>query len=165
MESLHAPWRIQYILGPKLADADGRSLFAIIGQSGDDVTHHVICRAKTCFALLNTYPYNAGHTLICPYRQVADLPELTDEEAFEMQVLLRRVQTALRQVMHPDGFNVGLNLGKVAGAGIVEHLHWHIVPRWSGDTNFMPVTGSTNVLPEALDETAARLRTAMAQSL
>ena len=81
------------------------------------MANHVIGRAKTAYAVLNTYPYNAGHTLICPYRQVADLPDLTDEEALEMQTLLRRVQTALRQVMHPDGFNVGLNLGRIAGAG------------------------------------------------
>ena len=165
MDSLHAPWRIQYILGPKQNDADGRSLFAAIGQSSDDVTHHVVCRAKSSYAVLNTYPYSAGHTLICPYRQVADLPELTNEETFEMQILLRRVQAAIRQVMHPDGFNVGLNLGKVAGAGIVEHLHWHIVPRWLGDTNFMPITGSTAVLPEALSETAAKLRAALAENV
>ena len=164
MDSLHAPWRIQYILGPKQNDADGRSLFAAIGQSSDDVAHHVIYRAKTSYAVLNTYPYSAGHTLICPYRQVADLPELTDEETFEMQILLRRVQAAIRKVMRPDGFNVGLNLGKVAGAGIVEHLHWHIVPRWLGDTNFMPITGSTAVLPEALNETAAKLRAALAET-
>ncbi len=161
MDSLHAPWRIQYILGPKQTDAYGRSLFAVIGQSSEDERHHVIARAKVSYAVLNTYPYNAGHTLICPYRQVADLPELTDEEAAEMQVLLRRVEAALRQVMRPDGFNVGLNLGKIAGAGIVEHLHWHIVPRWNGDTNFMPVTGSTAVLPEALADTAAKLRAAL----
>lgn len=163
MDSLHAPWRIKYILGPKQNDADGRSLFAAIGQSSDDVAHHIIARGKVAYAVLNTYPYNAGHTLICPYRQVADLGALTDEEMMEMQVLLRRVQAALRNVMHPDGFNVGLNLGQVAGAGIVEHLHWHIVPRWNGDTNFMPITGSTAVLPEALDETAAKLRAALAQ--
>jgi len=163
MDSLHAPWRIQYILGPKQTDADGRSLFAFIGQSSEDKTHHVIARGKVCYAVLNTYPYSAGHALICPYRQVADLPELTEEEVVELQVLLRRVQAALRKVMRPDGFNIGLNLGKVAGAGIVEHLHWHIVPRWNGDTNFMPVTGSTAVLPEALDETAAKLRAALAE--
>ena len=162
MDSLHAPWRIQYILGPKQTDAAGRSLFAAIGQSSEDVAHHVLVRGKVSYAVLNTYPYNAGHTLICPYRQIADLPELTDEETLELQVLLRRVQAALRQVMRPDGFNVGLNLGKVAGAGIVEPLHWHIVPRWHGDTNFMPVTGSTAVLPEALAETAAKLRATLA---
>lgn len=163
MDSLHAPWRIQYILGPRQADAAGRSLFAAIGQSSEDVANHVLVRGKVSYALLNTYPYNAGHTLICPYRQVADLAELTDEETLELQVLLRRAQAALRRVMRPDGFNVGLNLGKVAGAGIVEHLHWHLVPRWHGDTNFMPVTGSTAVLPEALAETAAKLRAALAE--
>ena len=163
MDSLHAPWRIRYILGPKQTDAAGRSIFAAIGQSNDDVANYVVCRGRASFAVLNSYPYNAGHTLICPYRQVADLPDLTDEETLEMQHLLRRVQAALRQVMRPDGFNVGLNLGRIAGAGIVEHLHWHIVPRWSGDTNFMPITGSTAVLPEALDETAAKLRAALAE--
>ena len=161
MEALHAPWRIQYILGPKQSDADGRSVFTAIAQSSEDVANYVICRARTSYAVLNSFPYNAGHVLICPYRQVADLPDLTDEEALEMQLLLRRVQAAIRAVMRPDGFNIGLNLGKVAGAGIVEHLHWHIVPRWNGDTNFMPVTGSTAVLPEALADTAAKLRAAL----
>ena len=163
MDSLHAPWRIRYILGPKQTDADGRSIFAAIGQSSEDVANHVIGRGKVSYAVLNTYPYSAGHTLVCPYRQVADLPDLTDAETMEMQTLLRRVQAAIRQVMRPEGFNIGLNLGRVAGAGIVEHLHWHVVPRWTGDTNFMPVTGSTAVLPEALDETAARLRSALAE--
>ena len=163
MDTLHSPWRIRYILGPKQTDADGRSIFTAIGQSSDDVANHVIGRGKVSYAVLNTYPYSAGHTLVCPYRQVADLPELTDAETMEMQTLLRRVQAAIRQVMRPEGFNIGLNLGRVAGAGIVEHLHWHIVPRWTGDTNFMPITGSTAVLPEALDETAAKLRAALAE--
>lgn len=165
MEALHAPWRIQYILGPKQSSGDGRSIFTAIGQSGDDVANYVIARARTSYAVLNSFPYNAGHVLVCPYRQVADLPDLTDEEALEMQQLLGRVQTAIRKVMRPDGFNIGLNLGKVAGAGIVEHLHWHIVPRWFGDTNFMPVTGSTAVLPEALADTAAKLRAALAENV
>ncbi len=164
MENLHAPWRIRYILGPKQAGEDGRSVFARIGQSSDDVGNYVVARGRVSFAVLNSFPYNAGHTLICPYRQVADLPELTDEETVEMQSLLRRVQAAIRAVMRPDGFNIGLNLGKVAGAGIVEHLHWHIVPRWNGDTNFMPVTGSTGVLAEALQETGAKIRAAMAET-
>ncbi len=164
MEVLHAPWRIQYILGPRHSEAGDRSVFSAIAQSDDDLANLVICRGRASFAVLNSFPYNAGHVLVCPYRQVADLPELTDAETMEMQVLLRRVQGALRQVMHPDGFNIGLNLGKVAGAGITEHLHWHIVPRWNGDTNFMPVTGSTAVLPEALVETAAKLRFALTET-
>ena len=163
MDSLHAPWRIRYILGPKQTDADGRSIFAAIGQSSDDAANYVIGRGKVSFAVLNSFPYSAGHTLICPYRQVADLPDLTVEETLEMQLLLRRVQAALRQVMRPDGFNVGLNLGKVAGAGIAEHVHIHIVPRWLGDTNFMPVLAQTSVVPQALAELAAQLRAALAR--
>ena len=111
--------------------------------------------------MLNAYPYNGGHLMVIPYRQVSDLPELTDDELTELMRLLCRCEIALRQVMKPDGFNVGLNLGKVAGAGIAEHLHWHIVPRWSGDTNFMPVIGATSVVPQALTELAAQLRTAL----
>lgn len=164
MDTLHSPWRIRYILGPKKSAADGGSIFAAIGQSSDDVANYVLCRGRCSYAVLNSFPYAAGHTLVCPYRQVADICELTDEETMEMQRLLCRVQAAIRQVLRPEGFNLGLNLGRVAGAGIVEHLHWHIVPRWTGDTNFMPVTGSTGVLPEALEETAAKLRAALAET-
>ena len=146
MDSLHAPWRIQYILGPRQRDADGRSLFAAIGQSTEDIDHHVVCRAKTSFAVLNTYPYNAGHTLICPYRQVADLPDLTDEEAMEMQILLRRVQAALRQVMRPDGFNVGINVNETAGQTI-SHVHIHLIPRYKGDVE-NPEGGVRGVIPD-----------------
>ena len=157
MESLHAPWRIQYILAPKPAPSDV-SLFTRIAQSDDDLGYHVIARDKTCFAVLNTYPYNGGHLMVVPYKQTADLNELTDGEMTDLMKLTRRCQNALTQVMKPDGFNVGLNLGKVAGAGIVDHLHIHVVPRWNGDTNFMPVTGETKVLPESLDDTYRRLR-------
>ena len=161
MESLHAPWRIDYILAPKpKLDA---SLFTTIAQSSDDGENLVVARDRTCFALLNKYPYNGGHLMVVPYKEVADLHGLTDGELADLWMLVRRCITALTAVMKPDGFNVGINLGKVAGAGIVGHLHIHVVPRWSGDTNFMPVVANTNVVPEALRETAAKLRAALAK--
>jgi ATP adenylyltransferase len=162
MEPLHAPWRIQYILGPKPAPADG-SLFARLAQSSDDEANYVIVRDRTCYAVLNAFPYTGGHLLVVPYKQSPDLFGLTDEELTDLMKLTRRCQQALIKVMKPDGFNIGINLGKVAGAGIVEHLHIHIVPRWNGDTNFMPVLASTTVVPEALSEVAAKLRAALAE--
>ena len=161
MESLHAPWRIEYILAPKEPADD--SLFTRIAQANDDAANLIIARERTCFALLNKYPYAGGHLLVVPYKQTADLSALTDDELAELMTLTRRCVKALKQVMKPDGFNIGLNLGKVAGAGITDHLHIHVVPRWYGDTNFMPVLAQTNVLPQALTEIAAKLRAALAQ--
>ena len=160
MEILHAPWRIQYILAPKPPPGD-TSLFARIAQSDDDIANHVIARDRSCFALLNTYPYNGGHLLVVPYRQSPDLNDLTETELADLMILTRRCQNALTQVMKPDGFNLGINLGRVAGAGIADHLHIHIVPRWNGDTNFMPVLAQTSVVPQALTELAALLRHAL----
>jgi ATP adenylyltransferase len=160
MECLHAPWRIQYILAPK-APASEVSLFTRIAQSGNDEEHHVIARDRTCYAVLNAYPYNGGHLMVVPYKQVADFADLTEEEMLDLMRLMRRCLHALRSVMKPDGFNIGVNLGKVAGAGITEHLHVHVVPRWNGDTNFMPVIGQTTVVPQALHELAGRLRAAL----
>ena len=160
MESLHAPWRIEYILAPKPAPSE-ESLFTRIGLANDDLTHHVIARDRTCYALLNNYPYNGGHLMVVPYKQVADFDGLTDGEMLDLMKLLRRCQQAVTKVMKPDGFNIGVNLGKVAGAGIAEHLHIHLVPRWNGDTNFMPVLGQTTVVPQALTELAAQLRAAL----
>ncbi len=161
MDTLHAPWRMQYILAPKHELTE--SLFTRIAQSSDDAAHHVIARDRTCYALLNTYPYTCGHLMVVPYKCVSDIADLTDDEVSDMMKLARRCQAALRTVMKPDGFNIGLNIGKVAGAGIAEHLHLHIVPRWQGDTNFMPVLSGTVVLPEALSELAAKLRHVLAQ--
>ncbi|MGN6555964.1 MAG: HIT family protein [Verrucomicrobiota bacterium] len=162
MEPLHAPWRIEYILSPK--PVLEQSLFSTIAQSSEDEAHYVIARDRTCFALLNKYPYTGGHLMVVPYKQVSDLNGLTAEELSDLMQLARRCQNALSEVMRPDGFNIGINLGKCAGAGILEHLHLHVVPRWNGDTNFMPVLGSTTVVPEALREVAAKLRNALAQS-
>jgi len=161
METLHAPWRIDYILAPKPELKEG--LFARIAQSADDVANLVIARDRTCFALLNRYPYVGGHLMVVPYKEVADLHGLTDEELADLWKLARRCLAALAAVMKPDGFNVGINLGKVAGAGIAEHLHIHVVPRWNGDTNFMPVIANTTVLPEALKDVAAKLRAELAK--
>jgi ATP adenylyltransferase len=162
MESLHAPWRIQYILSPKPPASDEGSLFSRIGQSSDDEGNFVVVRERTCYAVLNTYPYNGGHLLVVPYKETANLNDLTEEELCDLMKLTRRCQRVLTKLMKPDGFNIGMNLGKVAGAGIVEHLHIHIVPRWTGDTNFMPIIANTTVLPEALNDLAARMRAAFA---
>jgi ATP adenylyltransferase len=161
MESLHAPWRIEYILSPKPELKEG--LFTRIAQSSDDEANLVIARDRTCFALLNKYPYNGGHLMVVPYKEVADLNGLTEEELADLWKLVRRCINALKQLMKADGFNIGINLGKVAGAGIVEHLHIHVVPRWNGDTNFMPVLANTTVLPQALGELAAKLRAELAK--
>ncbi len=162
MESLHAPWRIQYILAPK-PPPTGTSLFTHIAQSNDDVANYVVARDRTCFVVLNSYPYNGGHLLVVPYKQTAELDDLTDQELSDLMRFTRRGQQVLTKVMKPHGFNIGMNLGSVAGAGIVDHLHIHIVPRWNGDTNFMPVIGGTTVLPEALSDVAAKLRAAFAE--
>lgn len=158
MDALHAPWRIEYVLDPKPENEDGRSIFTRIAQAGEDEANHVIVRDRTCFALLNRYPYSGGHILVAPYKEVPDLDDLSGGELNDLWDLVRRCKNALTEVMHPDGFNIGINLGKVAGAGVQEHLHIHVVPRWNGDTNFMPVLGSTTVVPEALRETARKLR-------
>lgn len=158
---MHAPWRIEYILAPKPPKTE-TSLFARIAEANDDTAHHVIKRERTCYALLNLYPYNGGHILVAPYKQTAELSELSEQELTDLMLLTRRCVEALKKTMRPDGFNVGMNLGRVAGAGVEDHLHMHIVPRWNGDTNFMPVLANTSVLPEALKDVAARLRAALA---
>ena len=160
MEPLHAPWRIEYILAPK--QQLDQSLFTRIAQSVDDETNLVIVRDRTCYAVLNRYPYNGGHLMIVPYKQTPDLNGLTDEELADLWRLTRRCVNALTQLIKPAGFNIGFNLGKAAGAGITDHLHIHVVPRWQGDTNFMPVIAKTSVVPQALNELAAQLRAVLA---
>jgi len=157
MEPLHAPWRLAYIRGPKPTPGSAQ-LFKRIGESSDDIGNYVVARDRSCYALLNSYPYNGGHLMIVPYKTVADLNGLTEDELLDVMKLTRRCQNALIRVMRPDGFNIGINTGSAAGAGIVDHLHIHVVPRWNGDTNFMPVIANTNVLPQALSELAAKLR-------
>ncbi len=152
---LWAPWRIEYILSCK----DGACFFCE-KAGGEDVTNYIIARDSLCFALLNTYPYNSGHVLVAPYRHAPDLSALESDELAQMMSLIVRVKNVMRKVMAPEGFNIGFNIGEAAGAGVLDHVHGHVVPRWVGDTNFMPVVGDVRVVPQALADTAALLREA-----
>jgi len=127
-------------------------------KQGNDAANYILYRGDKNFIIMNTYPYNPGHLMIAPYRHIANLEELTDEEFHEHFEIVSRSIKLLRQVFNPGGFNIGINMGKVAGAGIDEHLHTHIVPRWQADTNFMPVISDTKVISEALAETYKKLK-------
>ena len=147
-DRLWAPHRLPYLLGEDKSD---RCVFCIsdLPPTKDDL---VVARGSHCFVVMNLYPYNSGHLLVCPYRHVADLTELTEAESAELHLLTKRAMIALRQVSAAQGFNVGMNQGAISGAGIADHLHQHIVPRWQGDTNFMPVIGGTKVLAQLLTD-------------
>jgi ATP adenylyltransferase len=156
---LWAPWRIDYITGPK----DGECIFCAAAASRNaDPAHQPIDRTEHCLTILNAYPYAPGHVMVAPVRHVAALDDLGPDEMLETMQLARRSILAIREAMAPDGFNVGFNLGKVAGAGIADHLHLHVVPRWQGDTNFMPVLADTSVIPQALEATRDVLVDALA---
>jgi ATP adenylyltransferase len=146
---LWAPWRIEYIRQEK---EDSCFLCRIFAETKDR-ENLLLYRGKTCAILMNRYPYNSGHLLVAPYRHIAELDGFTADEVAEMAALSTRAVAALREVMAPQGFNIGYNLGEAAGAGLKDHLHQHIVPRWVGDTNFMPVLGGPRVMPEALAAT------------
>jgi ATP adenylyltransferase len=146
---------MQYIQEAKEEPGDAGCVFCSIPEAEAD---RVLTRGDLAYVVLNKFPYNPGHLLIVPLRHVGDLEDVTAEENAELQALLQRSIGALRRTSEPHGFNVGLNLGRIAGAGLPGHLHWHVVPRWSGDSNFMPVVGETRVLPELLAETYRRLK-------
>ncbi|MCC6629229.1 MAG: NUDIX domain-containing protein [Chloroflexi bacterium] len=158
MERLWTPWRHSYVTGDQRA---GGTVFESLAADTDDETNLVLLRGRLCYVLMNLFPYNTGHLMIIPYRRVAEPADLTADEWAEVGDLLRRVTLALRATLRPDGFNIGLNIGAAAGAGLPDHLHLHVVPRWTGDTNFMPVLGATKVLPELVPDTYARLRHAL----
>lgn len=145
---LWAPWRIDYITSPK----DGECVFCA-ARGASEHSRLVVDRGSGCFSLLNAFPYSSGHLMVAPDRHVAALEDLDDAELLELMRLCRRATAALGELMSPDGFNVGLNLGADAGAGLAEHLHLHVVPRWRGDNNFMPVISDTRVIPQALQAT------------
>lgn len=156
MKLLWAPWRLQYIKAPPVPDC----IFCAFPREGRDRDRGILLQAPLAFVILNMYPYNSGHLMVVPHRHVADPAELTDAEHLEMARLVQAAMRALRDVYHPEGFNIGTNIGHAAGAGIAGHLHTHVVPRWVGDTNFMPVLGETKVLPEELTVTYDRLAVA-----
>ena len=157
IERLWTPWRMAYIKEHGSGEQGG-CIFCDLPAEGDDQRHHILARGREAFVMLNRFPYNPGHLLIAPYRHVGDYLELTAEELAETTALAGSAIRALREESSPHGFNLGMNLGSVAGAGIADHLHLHLVPRWGGDTNFMPVVGQTKVLPELLGETWTKLR-------
>jgi ATP adenylyltransferase len=155
MEHLWSPWRMEYIQAAKEPDDDSGCVLCRIRDGDQD--ERVLARSEHGYVVLNRFPYNPGHVMAVPNRHVGELEGLDDEEALDLQRLVARSVRAIREEMAPHGFNVGANLGRIAGAGVPDHVHWHVVPRWSGDTNFMPVVGQTRVMPELLEETARRL--------
>jgi len=154
MEQLWAPWRIRYIQMEKPPGC----ILCDKPKETDDTANYILYRGKKNFVMLNTYPYNPGHLMIAPYRHIANLEELTGEELHEHIEIISRSIKVLKRVFNPGGFNTGINMGKIAGAGIDDHIHSHIVPRWQGDNNFMPVISDVRVVPEALAETYEKLK-------
>jgi ATP adenylyltransferase len=155
-KQLWAPWRLEYI---QQADELEGCVFCV-AAAGDDEEMLVVHRGIHAFVLLNKYPYASGHLMVAPYRHLAEFGELSDEEALELHRLAEGGMATLAETFAPQGYNVGWNLGRIAGAGIVDHVHLHVVPRWAGDTNFMPVLADVKVLPEHLSETRAKLAAA-----
>jgi ATP adenylyltransferase len=153
IEALWAPWRVEYFK----ANSSRGDFLSEAARTSDDAAHLVVARRKTSFLIMNRFPYAVGHMMAVPYRKVADLTELTDDEKSELFDLAAHAQRILRKAICAEGFNIGINIGKCAGAGIVDHLHVHIVPRWEGDNNFMPVIADTRVLPQALDDLYRKL--------
>ena len=154
MEHMWAPWRVQYI---ESAKPEG-CILCDKPTENKDVENYILFRGEKNFVIMNSYPYNPGHLMVAPYRHVASLEELTAEELHEHFDIVSRSIKVLRQAFSPGGFNLGINIGKVAGAGIEDHIHTHIVPRWQGDTNCMPVISDVRVIPEALAETYQKLK-------
>ena len=160
MKRLWAPWRLEYI---QSADEQDGCVFCR-ARDADDVEALVVQRGRDAFVVLNKYPYASGHLMVAPYRHEGEFGDLTSEEAAEIHRLASAGLGALAQTMRPQGFNLGWNLGRIAGAGVADHVHLHVVPRWAGDTNFMPVLADVKVLPEALEDTRLKLAGAWPRS-
>ncbi len=161
MEQIWAPWRMEYILQ---AEKSGCFLCQKPKQDNDEA-NFILYRGESNFIILNSFPYNPGHLMVAPYRHTGHLDDLTEAESKEHFTMIKLSVRLLTEVAKPTGFNIGMNLGKVAGAGLDDHLHTHIVPRWQGDTNFMPVVSNTKVLPEALMATYSKLKAGLSNIL
>jgi ATP adenylyltransferase len=155
MDYLWTPWRYAYV---STADLAPGCVFCIANQLGNDEKARIVFRGKHCFVILNTFPYTAGHVMVVPYEHLDELRRLPVEAAHEMMDLAQRIESVLRSLYSPDGVNLGMNIGKAAGAGVAGHIHLHALPRWVADANFMTVVGETRVLPESLDVTWARMK-------
>jgi ATP adenylyltransferase len=155
VETLWAPWRFEYFERSGTPD-----FLAEAARASDDAAHLVLLRRKNCFLIMNRYPYSVGHLMVVPYRKVRELRDLGENEIAELFSLVVRGQELLRHVMKAQGFNIGINVGECAGAGVPDHLHIHVVPRWSGDTNFMPVLAGTRVLSQSLHDLYEKLKAA-----
>ena len=163
MDKLYAPWRMAYVEQPRSPAPDAAGcVFCDKAASTDDFASLIVHRGRTCFVLLNVFPYNNGHLMVVPYLHTAALTDLDAEATLELMTLAKSAQAALAKAMHPEGYNLGMNLGMAGGAGISDHLHLHIVPRWNGDTNFMPVLADVKVLPDTLENSCRKLREAWA---
>ncbi len=150
MKKLWAPWRIHYI---KNVEKEKGCIFCVKSKEKNDKKNFILKRGKKSFIILNKFPYNSGHLMIAPYRHTGRIESLKKDEMLEIFEFLKISVSALKKAIKPHGFNIGLNLGRIAGAGFPGHLHFHVVPRWSGDTNFMPVIGETKVIPEEIKRT------------
>jgi ATP adenylyltransferase len=155
MDYLFTPWRYAYITG---ADRAPECVFCAALQQADDEKTGIVHRGRSCFVILNSYPYTSGHVMVVPYRHTDQLQKLESAAAQEMMELAQKLEGILRELYHPDGLNMGINLGKAAGAGVAGHVHLHVLPRWVADANFMSVVGETRVLPEALETTYQRIK-------
>lgn len=153
MKILWAPWRMEYVVG----DREEGCLFCSKLQGGNDRSNLILHRGNQSFMILNRFPYTSGHLMVVPNRHVASLEELNEGEMLELMMVLKKSLHVLKGALKPDGFNVGMNLGREAGAGIEAHVHFHVVPRWNGDTNFMPVLFDTKVIPEFLEKMYEKL--------
>jgi ATP adenylyltransferase len=151
-----APWRMEYILSES-EDKSDDCIFCTFPAEKNDEKNLIVYRSEFCFIILNKYPYNNAHIMVVPYNHVSDILELDEKELLDIQKTIQKSVRVLRKEVRPHAMNIGMNLGRLAGAGIDEHLHYHIVPRWDGDTNFMPVLTDTKVISESLNETWQRL--------